>query len=173
MKPTLEWLANPEIFEVNREKAHSDHTYTTKNGNLHQSLNGTWKFAYTEHPDNRPSDFYKNDFDVTNFDEITVPGHIQLQGHDKPQYVNTQYPWEGHEQLVPPQIPQKRNPVGSYVKIFDIDKALIGKAGIDILAYGTDIHKRTRCEEFVSIGSLSGHFLYGADCISPVVEREV
>ena len=127
MKPTLEWLANPEIFEVNREKAHSDHTYTTKDGNLRQSLNGTWKFAYTEHPVDRPAEFYKTDFDVTNFDEITVPGHIQLQGYDKPQYVNTQYPWEGQESLVPPQIPQKRNPVGSYVKFFDVDASLLGK----------------------------------------------
>lgn len=127
MKPTLEWLANPEIYEVNREKAHSDHTYTTKGGNLRQSLNGTWKFNYTEHPDSRPADFYKTDFDVTSFDDIIVPGHIQLHGYDKPQYVNTQYPWEGHEQLVPPQIPKKRNPVGSYVKFFDVDKELLGK----------------------------------------------
>ena len=127
MKPILEWLANPEIYEVNREKAHSDHTYTTKDGNLRQSLNGTWKFNYTEHPDSRPADFYKTDFDVTSFDDIIVPGHIQLQGYDKPQYVNTQYPWEGHEQLVPPQIPKKRNPVGSYVKFFDVDKELLGK----------------------------------------------
>ena len=127
MKPTLEWLANPEIFEVNREKAHSNHTYTTKDGNLRQSLNGTWKFSYCEHPDSRPADFYKTDFDVTGFDDITVPGHIQLQGYDKPQYVNTQYPWEGQESLIPPQIPQKRNPVGSYVKFFDVDKALLGK----------------------------------------------
>ena len=59
MKPTLEWLANPEVFEVNREKAHSDHSYTTKDGNLRQSLNGTWKFSYCEHPYNRPADFYK------------------------------------------------------------------------------------------------------------------
>ena len=127
MKPTLEWLANPEIYEVNREKAHSDHTYTTKDGNLRQSLNGTWKFNYTEHPDSRPADFYKTDFDVTSFDDIIVPGHIQLQGYDKPQYVNTQYPWEGHEQLIPPQIPKKSNPVGSYVKFFDVDKELLGK----------------------------------------------
>lgn len=127
MKPTLEWLADPEVFEINREKAHSDHSYTTKDGNLRQSLNGTWKFNYTEHPDSRPADFYKTDFDVTSFDDIIVPGHIQLQGYDKPQYVNTQYPWEGHEQLVPPQIPKKRNPVGSYVKFFDVDKELFGK----------------------------------------------
>lgn len=127
MKPTLEWLADPEVFEINREKAHSDHSYTTKDGDLRQSLNGIWKFSYSEHPDKRPADFYKNDFDVTSFDKISVPGHIQIQGYDKPQYVNTQYPWEGQEKLLPPQIPQKRNPVGSYVKFFDIDKALIGK----------------------------------------------
>lgn len=127
MKPTLEWLKNPEIFEVNREKAHSDHLCTVNGQQLKQSLNGTWKFNYCEHPDNRPADFYMVDFDVTSFDEIKVPGHIQLQGYDKPQYMNTQYPWEGQEKLLPPQIPKKRNPVGSYVKFFDIDKALIGK----------------------------------------------
>ncbi len=127
MKTTLEWLANPEVFEVNREKAHSDHNYFTKEGNLIQNLNGIWKFNYCENPENRPTDFYKTDFDVTEFDDIKVPSHIQLQGYDKPQYVNTQYPWEGHEQLIPPQIPQKRNPVGSYVKFFDIDKELLNK----------------------------------------------
>lgn len=127
MKPTLEWLANPEIFEVNREKAHSDHLCTVNGQQLKQSLNGTWKFSYCEHPDNRPADFYMVDFDVTSFDEIKVPGHIQLQGYDKPQYVNTQYPWEGQEKLLPPQIPQKRKPVGSYVKFFDVDKALLDK----------------------------------------------
>lgn len=127
MKPTPLWLANPEIFAVNREPAHSDHLCTVNGQQLKQSLNGTWKFSYTEHPDSRPADFYKTDYDVTGFGDITVPGHIQLQGYDKPQYVNVQYPWEGHEQLTPPQIPQKRNPVGSYVKFFDVDKALLGK----------------------------------------------
>lgn len=126
MKPTLEWLKNPEIFSVNREKAHSDHICTVNGQQLKQSLNGIWKFSYTEHPDNRPVDFYKTDFDVSGFDDITVPGHIQLQGYDKPQYVNTQYSWEGYEKLIPPQIPKERNPVGSYVNFFDVDKALLG-----------------------------------------------
>lgn len=127
MKPTLDWLKNPEIFEINRIPAHSDHSYTTSEGDLRQCLNGTWKFRYAERPENRPVDFYQTDFDTDCFEEIQVPGHIQLQGYDKPQYVNTQYPWEGQEQLVPPHIPQKRNPVGSYVKYFDVDKALFGK----------------------------------------------
>ena len=127
MNPTLSWLSDPEIFEVNRERAHSDHSYNTKDGDLRQSLNGIWKFNYCEHPDDRPADFYKAEYDVTAFDEIKVPGHNQLQGYDRPQYVNTQYPWEGHEKLLPPQIPQKRNPVGSYVRFFNVDEALLGK----------------------------------------------
>ena len=127
MKPTLDWLANPEIFAVNREPAHSDHFCIVKGQQLRQLLNGTWKFHYCEHPDDRPTDFYQTDFDVNGFDNIIVPGHIQLQGYDKPQYVNTQYPWEGQESLTPPQIPRKRNPVGSYVKFFDVDASLLGK----------------------------------------------
>ena len=106
MLAAFSWLTDPEVFEVNKEKPHSDHTFYTKNGDLRQNLNGTWKFHYSEHPDSRPADFYRTDYDVTEFDSIQVPGHIQLQGYDKPQYVNTQYPWEGQEQLVPPQIPQ-------------------------------------------------------------------
>ena len=80
MKPSLEWLANPEVFEVNRIPAHSDHSCFTSEGNLRQRLDGVWKFAFTEHPDSRPVDFYKADFDTSGFDDITVPGHIQLQG---------------------------------------------------------------------------------------------
>lgn len=127
MKPSLQWLENPAIFAVNREQAHSDHAYTTKEGALWQSLNGTWKFSYAERPADRPADFYRTDFSVEGFDEIQVPGHIQLQGYDRCQYVNTQYPWEGHEDLFPPRIPQKRNPVGSYVKYFDVEQTLLGK----------------------------------------------
>ncbi len=127
MKPTLNWLEDPEVFAVNREKAHSDHECTVKGKVLRQSLNGIWKFRYSERPEERPADFFREDHSTDDFDEIPVPAHIQLQGYDRPQYVNTQYPWEGREQLIPPQIPKKRNPVGSYVKYFDVDEALLGK----------------------------------------------
>ncbi len=127
MKPTLNWLEDPEVFAVNREKAHSDHDCTVKGKALRQSLNGTWKFCFSKRPEERPAEFYREDFDAADFDEIPVPAHIQLQGYDSPQYVNTQYPWEGKEKLLPPQIPKKRNPVGSYVKYFDADEELLGK----------------------------------------------
>ncbi len=127
MKPSLKWLEDPKIFQVNREKAHSTHTYTTNEGYLKQMLNGTWKFSYAENPCDRPEDFYKTDYSAEDWNDIQVPGHIELQGYGKPQYVNTQYPWEAEEMLIPPQIPKKRNPVGSYVKYFDVDNELLGK----------------------------------------------
>ncbi|MBQ5841715.1 MAG: DUF4981 domain-containing protein [Clostridia bacterium] len=121
MKPQIFWLEDPETVEVNREKAHSDHAFTLNGVSSRQYLNGDWKFAYTEKPEKRPEDFYKEDFCVDNWASVTVPGHIQLQGYGKPQYTNIAYPWEGRESLVPPQIPKSFNPVGSYVKCFDFE----------------------------------------------------
>lgn len=43
---------------------------------------------------------------------------FQLQGYDKCQYINTMYPWEGHDELRPPHISKTYNPVGSYVTFF-------------------------------------------------------
>lgn len=83
-------------------------------------LNGRWRFSYSENPSLRLKDFYKEDFDVSGFKYIEVPGHIQLQGYDKCQYINTMYPWEGHDELRPPNISKTYNPVGSYVTFFNV-----------------------------------------------------
>lgn len=45
----------------------------------------------------RPVSFYENGYDISGFDEIQVPQHIELAGYDKIHYINTMYPWEGHE----------------------------------------------------------------------------
>lgn len=132
---TLDWLENPEVFRVNRLDAHSDHwfydnleeMYLEEKMPLRQCLNGKWKFAYSENPSLRLKDFYKEDFDVRGFDYIEVPGHIQLQGYDKCQYINTMYPWEGHDELRPPHISKTYNPVGSYVKYFEVNDRLKDK----------------------------------------------
>lgn len=127
MKHDFNWLQNPEVFAVNRMAPHSDHKYfatmeeaKTSHCGLKKSLNGVWQFAYAKNIQLAPVEFYKNDYDTTSWGSIQVPGHIELQGYDKPQYVNTMYPWDGHEKLVPPQIPSIYNPVGSYVTDFEI-----------------------------------------------------
>lgn len=133
--PNLEWLANPEVFRVNRIDAHSDHLYYENKEDiklgydmpLRQSLNGKWRFSYAVNQDTRIKDFYKDDYDCSSFDYIEVPGHIQMQGYDKFQYVNTIYPWDGHDELRPPHISKTYNPVGSYVKHFTVKDELKGK----------------------------------------------
>lgn len=130
--PSIEWLCNPEIYEVNRIRAHSDHVFYEKEGTagdmpLRQSLNGMWYFSYAKNPGMRVRDFYREDYDCSEFDRIEVPGHIQLQGHDRCQYINTMYPWDGQEEMKPPEVSEKYNPVGSYVKYFQLAEMLEGK----------------------------------------------
>ena len=134
MEPNLAWLEDPQVFRVNRLDAHSDHhfyesTEDMKAGKetLRQSLNGTWKFAWSEKQSDRPAEFYREEADLTSFGEIQVPGHIELQGHDQIHYINTMYPWEGHVFLRPPHIDWNHDPVGSYVKEFDLEPGLVGK----------------------------------------------
>ena len=134
MKYTLDWLTNPEVFAVNRIAAHSDHRIYANhfeadadNSSLIQNLNGTWKFAWAKNPSEWQQKFYEESESTDNFDNIQVPGHMELQGYGKPQYVNTIYPWEGKEHLRPPFISEKDNPVGSYVRYFDLNDALKNK----------------------------------------------
>lgn len=120
MKDIHQIIENPEIFRINRLDAHSDHQFYQSENPLHISLNGDWKFCYSENIDKRPVDFYKTDYDTSGFDTIPVPSHIQLQGYDKIHYINTMYPWDGVCDLRPPFVDREYNPVGSYVTFFDI-----------------------------------------------------
>lgn len=128
INPSISWLTDLNVFAVNRLPAHSDHLYyETKQEaqastamKLRHDLNGSWKFHYSINSKMRPEHFYHQNFDCIGWDDIQVPGHIQLQGYGQPQYVNTMYPWDGHNDIRPPEIPQDHNPVGSYVKYFHV-----------------------------------------------------
>lgn len=146
MQAVIEWLDDPEVFQVNRLPAHSDHEYykneeeyEKKKSSFAQPLNGIWRFFYSENAVSRPADFYKENYDFSHFAEIKVPGHIELAGYDKVHYINTMYPWEGHEFRRPAccGIPgaswegqfsrASYNPVGSYICRFDLNKVLRGQ----------------------------------------------
>ncbi|MCY9663534.1 DUF4981 domain-containing protein [Paenibacillus alginolyticus] len=128
-----EWNNNPEIFQLNRMKAHatlmpyasveealkgdrSASRYTV-------SLNGMWKFSFAEKPDMRIVNFYEVGYDTSGWDDIQVPAHWQLHGYDYPQYTNVKYPWEGKEDIKPPFAPIQYNPVGAYVRTFTVPEA--------------------------------------------------
>lgn len=145
MKADIKWLDNPEVFRVNQVPAHSDHEYYTsyadlseKNNKLTQSLNGQWDFCFSANAKSRPEDFYKKDYDSSNFDKIMVPGHIELAGYDQIRYINTMYPWEGKNYRRGAYTcnagsgagmfsEAEYNPVGSYITRFDLAEEIRGK----------------------------------------------
>lgn len=124
-------VKNPEIFQVNRMPAHSDHEFYRRQESVETGfsdfkvlLNGIWKFSYAKNITSAIEDFFKEDYDCKDWDDIRVPAHIQMEGYDKPQYANTQYPWDGKEPVSPGEIPVEFNPVASYVKYFEVPEQM-------------------------------------------------
>ena len=146
MNADIRWLDNPEVFKINQIDAHSDHAYylnytdlEQKNNGLTQLLNGCWDFCFSINAKERPVNFYEESFDVSGFDKIMVPGHIEMAGYDKIRYINTMYPWEGKQYRRGAYSLENAgdgagmfseadyNPVGSYVTRFDLSENLRGK----------------------------------------------
>ncbi|MCC8067732.1 MAG: beta-galactosidase, partial [Clostridiales bacterium] len=174
-------VKDPRFFCENRLEAHSDHAFfaskeeaVSNESSLVYSLNGFWKFSYANNYENSIKDFWHADSpekdaedqtankngdivtapcDCKSWDDIRVPAHMQMEGYGLPQYVNTQYPWDGHENIAPPcsasaaacaasgenaahemgagdvsgAVPERFNPVGSYVKYFTLPPKMNGK----------------------------------------------
>ena len=132
-------VRDPQYFCDNRMEAHSDHVYyknaeemqaAVQEGgdtSFRQSLNGLWKFHYARNYRSTIPGFEKEDYCCYDWEDIHVPAHIQMEGYDAPQYANVQYPWEGHEEINPGEIPERFNPVASYVKYFTVPEHMKGK----------------------------------------------
>lgn len=159
-------LADPLFVSENRERPHSDHRWfrsaaeaAAGSSSFEQSLNGLWKFHYASSFDESPAGFEAPDFDASGWDEIPVPGHIQMHGYDRPQYVNVQYPWDGHEQIMPGQIPTQFNPVASYLTTFEMSDPLHVGERLGIVFHGA--------ESGLAVW-LNGHYVgYGSDSFTP------
>ncbi|MCL2662390.1 MAG: DUF4981 domain-containing protein [Oscillospiraceae bacterium] len=131
MNFSYEKIKSPGFFRENRLDAHSSHKYfrnneeaeTGKSSFMH-CLNGIWKFSYADNIALAPKDFHAPDYDCKCWNDITVPGHIQMQGYDKPQYVNVQWPWDGLADIEPGEIPVDFNPTASYVKYFSVPEQM-------------------------------------------------
>lgn len=124
---------DPGVYEINREAAHAHFIpYATveqarsedkwQSPMLH-SLNGMWKFHLAQHPSERPYWFFKDDFDIRQWDEIEVPSNWEVEGYDYPIYTNITYP----HGATPPKIEGDHNPVGSFKRTFSIPAGWKGK----------------------------------------------
>lgn len=132
-----EWQSNPEIVGVNRLPSHA--TFMpymdfdeAKMANRYESsscklLNGKWKFKLYKNYAYKPTDFAQPHYDAHNWDTVIVPCSWQMQGYDQNQYCNVRYPWEGSEDICPPNAPTKHNPVGCYLKKINVNQSLLSK----------------------------------------------
>lgn len=127
-------VKDPQFFKENVLPAHyaqkiykDKKEYMHKQSSLIKSLNGIWKFSYALNIHSAIDGFEKDTYDCKCWADIRVPAHIQMEGYDIPQYVNTQYPWDGREEIAPGEIPERFNPVASYVKYFEVPESMRGK----------------------------------------------
>ena len=113
-----EWWNDLEVYQVNKVPPRAN----VMSGSF-EVLNGDWKFAYCESPQDRIVDFYKTDFDASDWGTMPVPGNWELNGYGNPVYVNVANEFKSN----PPYSPIKFNPVGQYIHDFEVPKDWAGK----------------------------------------------
>ena len=131
--PTTNDWENPAVFQINREPAraaflpYADEASAIADDYArspwYMSLDGKWKFNWSPTPDERPKDFFKTDFNATNWKEIGVPSNWELVGYGIPIYTNITYPFVKN----PPFINHADNPVGSYRRAFELPENWNGR----------------------------------------------
>ncbi len=134
---------NPEFFEWNKEKPHATAMLFSRAQDViaddysrspyYKSLNGEWRFLYVNKYQDRPLDFYREELNTSQWNNIPVPSNWEIEGHGIPIYTNIVYPFPKN----PPFI-DGDNPVGTYRKEFELPADWDGK------------------EVFLHYGSISG-----------------
>jgi beta-galactosidase len=131
---THDW-ENPAVLGINKLPYHATLQLPSKWTECKEivSLDGQWKFLWSRNPEERPAEFYREDYDVSGWDKITVPGNWQMQGFGTPIYININYPFVRNRPSVTTEPPkdwtayENRDPVGSYVTFIDVTKVMISK----------------------------------------------
>jgi len=124
---------NHQVFAINKEEPHatlfpfsnikSAILGEKENSPYFLSLNGIWKFNWVRNPNNRPNEFFRNDYDVSSWDDIKVPSNWEVEGYGYPIYLDERYPFEPDW----PNVPKEYNPVGSYKRTFTLPENWQGR----------------------------------------------
>jgi len=119
---------NPHINQENKLPARSTFYFfdnidqATKGdrnkSSLYQSLNGSWQFKWVAKPSEEIKNFEKTSFNSTNWNTIEVPSNWEMKGYGTPIYTNATYPFFSDY----PKINHNDNPIGHYIKNFEVDK---------------------------------------------------
>jgi beta-galactosidase len=128
----VEW-EDPAVFAVNREPPRATFfalesrelalTRDWAASRYVRSLNGPWKFHWVERSAERPTGFFAEGFDDSEWGTIAVPGNWEVNGYGYPIYLNHPYAFEAD----PPLIQRHYNPVGSYRHRFEVPEEWEGR----------------------------------------------
>ena len=128
---------NPALQEINRMSMRAsyfpfENIAKAKNGTIKQSerflnLNGLWSFLWKEDYRQLSKDFYKTNFNESQWKKILVPSNWEVQGYGVPIYVNASYEFN-QKNPTPPDIPDSlQQNAGLYRKTFDLPTSWQGE----------------------------------------------
>lgn len=118
---------NHHVLHINREPARAAFIpFGEVKGDRTLSLNGMWRFRWTQTPDERVVDFYRTDFDDRAWVDFPVPANWEINGYGTPIYASAGYVFK----IDPPRVMgtpkqkfttfEERNPVGQYRRTFTL-----------------------------------------------------
>ena len=137
VEPTFKEWHDMSVNNVNRFPVHSSFfAYESREAALRGdraksdnflSIEGDWRFQWVKNADERPTDFFRTDYDDAAWKTMPMPGNWELNGYGDPEYVNIGFAWRGHFKNNPPQVPTKDNHVGSYRRTIRIPDSWDGR----------------------------------------------
>lgn len=117
---------NPEVYAVNKEDTRATALpYPSEELALidnyasspyYISLDGKWKFHWVSKISEVPDGFYRENYNISNWAEMPVPGNWEFNGYGIPMYVNIGYGFNAK----PPRIERDDSPTGAYRHTFNI-----------------------------------------------------
>ena len=144
MEFRLSCLSDPTVFNIGRMPPCSDHDFYASGEEASmgvssrvRSLNGLWKAHFALRPSDAPDSLLADGASDEGLRDIRIPCEFQLENPswDPPHYVNVQYPWDGLEALVPPQVSEEYNPTVTCVRTFALTRQDL-KAGRIVICFG-------------------------------------
>jgi beta-galactosidase len=138
-----DYIENTDMFELGQEEGRSFYI-----PDQHLLLNGSWKFYYSDVPEGIPGDFFKEEFDDSDWSWIKVPSNWEMLGFGDRMFrnISTTFeigrpatapagrmnrmlsPWQKSDfEVIPPEVPDEYNPTGAYRTTFDLPSGWEGK----------------------------------------------
>ena len=119
-----DWEDN-HVLQINREPVRAYFIpFGEHQGDRTLSLNGQWHFRWTKTPDERVKDFYRTNYDDSQWATLAVPANWEVNGYGTPIYISAGYPFK----IDPPFVMREpkpdwttyveRNPTGQYRHTF-------------------------------------------------------